>query len=199
VAFKNDCVAVDVVDDDDDNDDDDGLVPKGKVRTPQKPPPSVRHIPDHMAYGALGTLRNVDVDIPPMIASSIRSKLLADFCLVCRLVREKSNIGVVVQTVVDNDDDEDVGEGVRGVVVSSVVTVENNSIIIVELRCDDDDSDNNSAFFLLGDAILIHDEGEEECCAPAPIFVVGVKNALTEGARITIVNSSNFIIIRLDR
>jgi hypothetical protein len=192
VAFKNDCVVVVVggggVDDDD------GLVPKGNVRTPQKPPPSVRHIPDHMAYGALGTFRNVDVDIPPMIASSIRSKLLADFCLVSRLVREKSNMGVVVQTVVDDDDanDEDVGEGVRGVVVSSV-TVENNSIVIVELRCDDDD--DNSAFFLLGDAIFIHDEGEEDCCAPAPIFVVGVKNALTEDARITIVNSSNVIII----
>jgi hypothetical protein len=79
-------------------------------------------------------------------------------------------------------------------VVVPSVTVENNSIIIVELRCDDDD-DNNSAFFLLGDAIFIHDGGKEEC-APAPIFVVGVKNALTEDARITIVNSSNFVIIR---
>ena len=101
MAFKNnDRVAggggVVVLDDDDDDDDVCcGVVPKGKVRNPQNPPPSIRHIPDHIAYGRLGTSRNVEVDIPPMMASSMRSKLLADFCLVRRgLSREKSNIGV---------------------------------------------------------------------------------------------------------
>ena len=97
MAFKNNaCVAggggVVVLDDDDDVRG--GVVPKGKVRNPQNPPPSVRHIPDHIAYDRLGTSRNVEVDIPPMMASSMRSKLLADFCLVRRLLREKSNIGV---------------------------------------------------------------------------------------------------------
>ena len=95
VALKNnDCVAVVVVVVLDDDDVCVVVVPNGRVRNPQNPPPSVRHIPDHIAYGRLGTSRNVEVDIPPMMASSMRSKLLADFCLVRRLSREKSNIGV---------------------------------------------------------------------------------------------------------
>ena len=44
--------------------------------------PSVRHTPDHDAYDRCGTSRSVYWDIPPMMASSIRSKLDADFCFV---------------------------------------------------------------------------------------------------------------------
>ena len=50
----------------------------------------------HSLQGLSGTSRREEVDIPPIIASSILSKELADVCLVVMLERVKSKIGVYV-------------------------------------------------------------------------------------------------------
>ena len=74
-------------------DDDDDETTNGSVRNPQNPPPSTRHTPDQIAYDSCGTSRSDERDIPPMIASSIRSKLDEDFFLTSGSSIEKSNIG----------------------------------------------------------------------------------------------------------